>query len=271
VRPASSIDDFLANPIGSYSLGRRYCVFAHSPALLGFVCWGRPDVEDVRELLRACQVGLGRGMDPYRWLVDIRGLELIEPATFGQFIEYTRKNRESLRRNIVRQAQLRPDGLVGAIVTGFSHVARLPYPERVFGDVEEALAWLDVERRAGIGLVAELDTIRSTARESYSIVGRLRRELESSDMRPLAEVARRLGLSPRSLQRALREAGTTYRMEFKAFQIRRAQELLRRGERSLAWIAAEVGFSSAQHFATAYRRAIGDTPTEWRSRHRHCE
>jgi AraC-like DNA-binding protein len=268
MRRASTASDFLADPIGRYCAGRRYCVFAHSPTLLGLASWGRPDVEDVTELLQLCEIGLRPGVVPHRFLVDVRELELVMPATFGLFLEYTRKNGRALARNIVRQAQLRPEGLVGAIISGFSRIARLPYPERVFGDVEEALGWLEVERQEGLDLLAELDAIRNAACQSDAIVARVRAQLEASGAIGIDEVARLLGLSTRTLQRGLRQAGTSYRMQVQAFQIRRAQELLRTGEQNLAWIAAEVGFSSAQHFATAYRRAIGDTPTAWRSRHR---
>jgi AraC-like DNA-binding protein len=206
-------------------------------------------------------------MTPYRWLVDIRGLELIEPATFGLFVDHTTRNREILARNIVRQAQLRPEGFVGAIISGFAHVARLSYPDKVFGDVEEALGWLDVDRTEGVELLAEVDAIRRASRESHAVVARLRQELERTGALAVAEGARRLGLSKRAFQRALREAGTTYRMELTAFRVHRAQQLLR-GERPLAWIAAEIGFSTAQHFATAYRQLTGETPSEWRARHR---
>jgi AraC-like DNA-binding protein len=267
VEQASSASDFLANPIGRCFGGARYVVFAHSPTLLGFACWGRPGVEDVRGLLSLCEVGLKPGMVPYRWLVDLRGLELIEPATFGLFLDYTRRNREPLRRNITRQAQLRPGGLVGAIVAGFAQLAMLPYPDRVFADVGEAFTWLALDHQAGVDLVAALDAIRSAACDSHAIVARLRQELETSGSLAIEDAARRFALSTRGLQRALRQAGTTYRMELKAFQIRRAQELLRRGEQSLTWIAAEIGFASSQHFATAYRRAVGDTPSAWRARH----
>jgi len=268
VELAASIDAFLRDPIGRFWLGRRHCVFARSPTLIGFASWGRPDVEDVTELLHLCEIGLEPGGVPHRFLVDVRGLELIEPATFGLFLSYTRNNRDVLGKNIVRQAQLRPDGLVGAIISGFSHVANLPYPERVFGDVGEALAWLEVERDEGLSLVAELEGIRHGAGARYEVVTRLRRELVACGALPIEDAARRLGLSSRSLQRALREAGATYRNELKAFQIRRAQELLQQGDRGLAAIAADVGFSSAQHFATAFRRAIGDTPSTWRARRR---
>jgi AraC-like DNA-binding protein len=269
LQPAPSPTDFLANPTGRYHLGRRHCVFAHSPTVLGFASWGRPDVDDVSSLLRLCAIGLAPGIPPYRWLVDLRGLELVVPATFGLFLEYTRKNRDTLGRSIVRQAQLRPDGMVGAVISGFSLVARLPYPERVFGDIEEALAWLEIEHREGVELIAELDALRSSGTcEGHSIVGKLRQELDAAGALAVDKAARRLGLSTRSLQRALQQGGTTYRIELKSFRIRRAQELLRHGEESLTRIAAEVGFSSAQHLATAFRRAVGETPSAWRAGHR---
>ena len=262
------MSEFLSDPIGHYCRGRRSLVFAYTETLLGFACWGRPDVDDVRELLRMCEMGLKPGSVPYRWLVDLRGLELVEPGTFGLFLEHARKHREILGHNIIRQAQLRPEGLVGAVISGFSHVAKLSYPDRVFADVEEALAWLPVEPELGVPLIAELEAIRSSACESFLVVGQLRRLFETAGVLTIEDAALRCGLSTRTLQRALREAGTTYRLELKAFRIRRAQELLSHGERNLTWIAAEVGFSSVQHFATAYRRAIGDTPSAWRARQR---
>jgi AraC-like DNA-binding protein len=254
--------------MGRYWVGRRCCVYAHSPTLLGFASWGRPDVDDVRELLRVCGFILEPGVAPFRWLVDVRGLELVEPATFALFVDFTRTNREILGQRILQQAQLRPDGFVGAVISGFARVARLPYPDRVFADVEEALTWLEVDRQTGVDLLSELHAIRSETFEDFAVVARLRAALEGSRTLAIEENARRLGMSTRTMQRALREAGTTYRVELKAFQVRRAQELLRRDERPLTSIAAEVGFSSAQHFATAYRRAVGETPSAWRTRHR---
>jgi AraC-like DNA-binding protein len=261
LRPSSAAE-LLAEPIGRCTVGERYCVFACTPELLGFACWGRPGAADVRELLDLCAVGL-RDAAPYAWLVDVRGLELIEPATFALFLDYTRRNRQALGRNIVRQAQLRPDGLVGAVISGFSHLARLPYPDRVFDDVGAAIAWLDVDPGVGVPLVAELDAIRTRSHERDSVVARVRAELDASGVLTTAQLARRFAMSTRTLQRALRQAGTTYRLELKDFQVRRAKALLRQGE-NVARIADDVGFSSAQHFATAYRRATGLTPSAWR-------
>lgn len=243
-------------------------MFAPSTSLIGYVCWGYPDVDDVRELLHMCEIGLAPEAQRHRFLVDLRGLELVDPGTFSMFVEYTRKHRAVLHQKIVRQALLRPDGLVGAIISGFANVARLPYQERVFGDAAEALGWLEVDPREGADLVAELDAIRSTASATDATVRRMRELLATTSCTSLDELASRLSLSRRSCQRALRDAGTSFRTELATARLRRAMEYLSAGDRNLSWIAAELGYSSAQHFATAFRRATGETPSTWRERHR---
>lgn len=266
VRPAASPAEFFRSPVGTYLEGRRHAVFVVAPDLMGFTSWGRPDVDDVRELLRWCEVGLGAALPPHRFLVDIRTLESIEPATFTQFVDYVRRNRAALAENITKQAQLRPDGLVGAIIGGFAHIARPPYPERVFVEPGEGLEWLGVPADHGHALLAELEAIRSVYVGRADVVGRLRRLFETRGVLALGASARALSLSPRSLQRALRSAGTTYVTEARAFRIARAQELLQTTDRHLGWIAIELGFSSSQHFATEFRRAAGLSPSAWRSR-----
>jgi AraC-like DNA-binding protein len=74
-------------------------------------------------------------------------------------------------------------------------------------------------------------------------------------------------MSTRALQRALTDAGTTFRAEVRGYQLARAKHLLRANAQSVSWIAAEVGFSSLQHFSAAFRRATGETPGSFRTRH----
>ncbi len=266
--PAASVPDFLEAPWGRYVVGRRWVFFAQTKELIGFASWGRPDVDDVRELLRLCELGVGRNAVPHRFLVDLRGLELVDPSTFTMFVEYTWRHREALKKNVVRQAQLRPEGLVGAIISGFSHIARLPYPERVFGDVEEAIGWLGIDRDEGNALLAELTTIRERTSGADPMIRQLRDAFAESPSLSLDRAVARLGTSRRTFQRVLRQAGTSFRLEVAAARMRRAIELLKTSDRNLTWIAAELGFSSVQHFATAFRRALGDSPSAWRSRAR---
>lgn len=268
---ASSVAEFLAEPIGRYFLGRRHLVFCQSTTLLGHASWGRPTVDDVRELVAACRVGLGPGVVPHGWLVDLRGLEFVEPGAFALFLDYVRTNRAELGRLVRRQAQMRPDGLAGAVIAGFSHIARLPYPERVFAHPDEALEWLGVDAPTGLSVISELEELRNASLETNDTVARLRQELRllpSLEQHiSLEQVARRCGVSPRSLQRALTAGGTSFRIEQKAVQVERARQLLQDPRQTLTSIALEVGFSSVQHFTTAFRRATGETPGVWRSHH----
>jgi AraC-like DNA-binding protein len=242
-------------------------MFACSPTLIGYVAWGYPDTDDVKELLTLCEIGLGPKAVPHRFLVDVRALTQVDPRTFGMFIDYTTQHRDELAQMIVGQALLRPDGMVGAIMSGFSRIARLSYPQRVFGDAEKALRWLTIDPVEGAELLAELARIRDAASGTNDVVRKLRAELASKHSFSVDEASARLGVSKRTFQRALRDAGTTFRSELHASKLARAQTLLRDGDRSVSWVAAELGFSSAQHFATAFGRAVGETPSAWRARH----
>ncbi|MFO0676290.1 MAG: helix-turn-helix transcriptional regulator [Polyangiaceae bacterium] len=234
---------------------------------MGHAAWGKPDADDVRELLTLCTFGLAESCEPHAWLVDLRALESVDPSTFGLMVDYTRTHGPVLGRKILKQAQLRPEGLVGAIISGFSAVARLPYPEKVFDDVPAALAWAGIDERLGLDTLAEVVAARRASIDRETTTQRLGLVFEAHGALSIGDAARRLALSPRALQRSLAECGTSFRAEAKAFRIRRAEDLLRSHERSLAWIASELGFSSSQHFATTFRKATGETPSAWRTRH----
>lgn len=101
------------------------------------------------------------------------------------------------------------------------------------------------------------------------------RELLRSGIDPgIEEVARRLGCSARSLQRALRNEGTSYAKI--SIEMRRAlaERLLARGELAIAEVAFALGFSDVPAFHKAFLRWTGSTPGEYRTRtlrHDHVE
>ncbi len=77
-------------------------------------------------------------------------------------------------------------------------------------------------------------------------------------------VARRLGTSTRSLQRALAEAGLTYRMLVDRARHERASQLLKDRSHSLLSIALHLGFSDQASFTRACIRWSGLTPKLYR-------
>lgn len=77
----------------------------------------------------------------------------------------------------------------------------------------------------------------------------------------VSAVAKRMGVSTRSLQRRLAESGTSFKATKAVVLCRRADELLSREELSLEIIAERIGFASRTSFERAYRRWTGRSPS----------
>jgi AraC-like DNA-binding protein/anti-anti-sigma regulatory factor len=81
----------------------------------------------------------------------------------------------------------------------------------------------------------------------------------------LDQVARRIATSSRQLQRVFSElAGTTFRAELSAVRMQHAAELLQTTSLPVGAIARRVGHRQPAHFANAFRRHHGLSPTAFR-------
>ena len=106
-------------------------------------------------------------------------------------------------------------------------------------------------------------------RAATDLLGELRSLLnQHAGVADLTLAARRLGTSPRSLQRALNGLGTSFRTELAAVRIERARERLIHGNAALTVIALELGYASLQSFDRQFRRLMGETPGGFRRRAR---
>jgi AraC-like DNA-binding protein len=76
-------------------------------------------------------------------------------------------------------------------------------------------------------------------------------------------LARSLGMSERTLNRRLAEAGTTYQRVVDAFRADQAERMLLEGRASSVQIAAALGFTDQTAFIRAFRRWKGSTPGAW--------
>lgn len=84
-------------------------------------------------------------------------------------------------------------------------------------------------------------------------------ELRHGDV-DIERTARRLGVTPRSLQRRLRDEGTSYRELVDTIRHQRALDLIQRGM-PFGDIAEHLGFSEARAFRRAFRRWTGLVPS----------
>jgi AraC-like DNA-binding protein len=78
--------------------------------------------------------------------------------------------------------------------------------------------------------------------------------------------ARTLGVSPRTLQRELRHARTHFTAELLRARVDAACEKLAHTDEKIETIAREVGCISASQLSTLFRRSLGETPGQFRTR-----
>jgi AraC-like DNA-binding protein len=265
VRAATGEADFLRAPQGASITGRSFVYHCARPDLVGFSLWGSPDADELRALERVLEVELREGFPPHDSLVDMSRVEHVDPTAFAVFAGYVDRHRARLRSQVTKLAMVRPTGVAGATIAGFFHVASPPYPIEIVADAKAALAWLG---HRDDGLLEELEALVAAATGAPALLVSLRRALDAKPGRlALDDAARALGVSERSLQRKLKELGSTYQAEVARSQLRVAQALLRESSTPLAAIAFEVGCATPQHFSSLFRRIAGESPSEWRAKH----
>ena len=268
MRPAEGLDDYLRDPIGSYLTGENFLHWYATPELCGFTVWGRPGEPQIHRLTQVLDVELAPAL-PHLSLVDASRLEAPDSNGLSVLVKYMMPRIAGFSQTVKRQALVRPEGMAGAVVGGFYSLVSSGYPTRAFADAHEALAWLGRPEAESRALLNELNELVTQLMGQSPLLGELHRVLRTRLVEAhLADVARELGMSERTLQRRLRESGTSFQAELNTVQVRTAQSLLLESDAKLTSVAVEVGCASLQHFSGLFRKMTGESPSAWRARHR---
>jgi AraC-like DNA-binding protein len=130
-------------------------------------------------------------------------------------------------------------------------------------------AWLDLElpsKNSELIHYSEAAVRDYLARlDSGSIVDRARDaigECQSGELSPEL-VAKKLGMSLRTLQRSLRECGSSYEKLLRDGRRELACNYLRDGRHSVTQTAYALGYESSSAFARAFKRWTGQLPSEY--------
>ena len=224
--------------------------------------WGRPDGADIDMIAGALEANPAPLLRRHALLVDLRRLESVDLHAFGKLSSILASRCTHPDQRVTRQAVIRPEGPAGAMAVAFFATLNQRCPSRSFAESREALEWIGV---GNLTLFDEIDRIRGDSRASPPLIGALRNHLDHAPASTAREAALQIGVSQRTLQRRLREIGTSYQREVDLARLEIAKRLMRVTAQPLKWIALEAGYASPQHFSSSFRRHAGMSPSRWRA------
>jgi AraC-like DNA-binding protein len=270
MEPAASKEEFQRAPVGKYLCGPFYVLWVHDPTLAGAAYFGRPDEAGFGPLLDLIELPrLAPLARPFDAVVDGGRVTGLDVAAFELLVRHLTREVPSFAALVRRAAVVRPSGLAGAAMAGlfYEHVAPGFAETALFTDASQAFGWLD--RPEAIAAGAAVDTVVAAAAGTPAVVLLLRPWLEHHLGAPrIDRAARYLGMSARSLQRALAQAGTSFRAEVTRMRVQVAENLLLHSDAKLEVIGRQVGCRSTPHFSTLFRRNTGEAPAAYRARRR---
>lgn len=258
-------DLYFAAPAGKLLQRRQF--FCSSPGgdLYALFAWGKLDRADTEELLEVLAAVERQGSPPRRQLVVLRHVTSVSSASMTEFIRYYDRVARYFQ-GVAREAVVRPTGIVGVLCEGFYRAVPSRYEGRVFLDVDAALAWLapqapGLPRWLAAALDHERHALARAASHGDALTELLRRRGAALSVQ---EAARELGVSPRTLQRRLRDSGTSFEARRSEALVSLACQRLLETDDDVKCVAIDLGFASSSSFIAMFRRATGLTPQAWR-------
>lgn len=209
------------------------------------------DIEDYAHLLSLVATLDSRR----RHLVDLSGVEAHSVGAMRRIVELY----EGGAPGILKEAVVRPKGVVGAFAEGFFQSLSRQIDAAVFPSMDEAIAWLEED-----GSTTEL------MRVGLAMIGgrtsdRIRSLLLNSDASfAVDEVARKLGLSRRTLQRRLKEENASFSRIKREVIVERAANLLVSSTLSIKAIATALHLRSSDHLRELFLAERNTSPRDFR-------
>jgi len=262
LRPCSSHEELLHDPVGRWMPTGSALFWCHSAELCGMAVWGRPNAADARSLMRVFD-GHRHLAPRFDVLQDASAMEQIDPEALAVLLDWLRDNPHVLRDHVRERIGVIPPGVDGLTLAGIAPVLSLVSPVTILTDPRDAFVKLLPD--GGEALHREVEQLVEQARGLAPAVVALRRVLAAErGALGLAAAAARIGVSARSLQRQLAAAGLSFRAVQAEARFHAAEELLR-GDDKLVAVAASLGLSE-DGLTQLVRARTGLTPGELRRR-----
>lgn len=260
---APSVEAYSSEPRGRYVAGPTFLHLCEDTGTFATFIWARPSASDVGRLVAALRAEMQPHASPHASYADVRGLTGVDPDSYAALAHYFESVRGQSATRITAQAVVYGAGLAASVAVGFWEVYAPAFPYRAFVDPHAATAWLGLPPDS----LASWEALRDAVARVPEELSALRSWLTANFKQPsLLTGARALGVSDRTLQRRLREAGTSFQKELDVVRSVEARARLEGRDDKLAQIAEELGFATHQAFTDWFRKQEGESPSEYRDR-----
>jgi AraC-like DNA-binding protein len=262
----SDLETYRAAPLGRTCASEHLLVWFPSATLRVVCAWGAPTEADIALLIEAMRAELQDLVPPHHSLVDVRDVRAVDGPAYERLFEFIRSEAAAWDRVTLSSRLVHSGGLVAGLLAGYKAVAGLAVRTSTHASLVDALDGLGPSAsELEAGLRARRDAAALETRVLRAFRAWLEAHLVDADAETCAQT---IGLSLRSLQRHLAEAGTTFRAELARARVNRAKALLVGTDLKILAVASEVGYPRVQSLAEAFRQATGLGPAQWRERAR---
>lgn len=259
-------DAFRTKPEGGFVAGASWLYFCADRLLYGFVLWEVPSESDMAALVKLMEAELVL-RPPHAAYVDVRRLRVALAPSFGELAKFFATRADDLARAVTRGAIVRGDGMMAAVAAGFLATVPSTFSATTWTEPVDALVDLGVAKDRAPSLAIALERAYEEAAGTPHVIGALSDWLEQHlDDPSLDDAARALAIASRTLQRRLSESGTSFLDEIGKARVRVAQRMMLASDVPVSNVALDVGCASPQHFASLFKKLVGETPTAWRKR-----
>jgi AraC-like DNA-binding protein len=197
---------------------------------------------------------------------------LMFDATFAILVEFGRRGTQTKlnpKRLELARPEERGNGLAGFFGCPIKYGC--PHDKLVLNASDLELPFVTHNEELVQMLAPQFDEQLKTREIKQSTVGSVKwvlRKLLSGSRPDVADVAKELGLSERTLQRRITEEGMTFRQLLNETRKELIREYLSDESVEITEAAFLVGFENTNSFYRAFRSWEGQTPAEWRAHHR---
>lgn len=118
-------------------------------------------------------------------------------------------------------------------------------------------------------MIACIEEKQKVSRDEWGIINQVKQYISQHYMENIGRdiIARECNVSQGYLSKIFSDSvGMNLREYINLYRVNKSKQLLRDPDKTISYVAMEVGFESLSYFSTIFKKICGETPVEWRKK-----